>query len=118
MPIMPNNKMSIGKVRSGTPMSGLRIGIADTRHRRLNAANTFETSHPKLQKRSGTLRHLKRSDGHERNMQRSSRWDIIRLKRQSVTLRELCMRFAKTLVCGSTMFPKELLLRAVTSQMS
>src|SRR6266404_7593979 len=108
MPIVPNNKMSIGKVRSGTPMSGLRIGIADTRHRRLNAANTFEPSHPKLQKISGTLRHLKRSDGHEKNMQRSSRWGIIRLKRQSVTLLERCMRFVRILLYGSTTFPKEL----------
>src|SRR6266403_919010 len=108
MPIVPNNKMSIGKVRNGTPMSGLRIGIADTRHRRLNDASTFETSHRKQQQKSGTLRRLKRSDGHEKNMQRSSRWGTIRLKRQSVTLPELCTHFAKTLVCGSTTFPKEL----------
>src|SRR5712691_516626 len=111
---MPAPSLSNGliwKANDGTPMSGLRIGIADTRHTRLNAASTFEISHPKLQKRSGTLRHLKRSDGHEKNMQRSSRWDIIRLKRQSVTLREPCMRFAKTLLYGSTTFPKELLLQ-------
>src|SRR2546421_10120414 len=107
---MPAPSLSNGliwKARSGTPMSGLRIGTADTRHTRLSDASTFETSHPKLQKRSGTLRHLKLSVGHEKNMQRSSRWGTIRLKRQSVTLPELCMRFAKTLVYGSTTFPRE-----------